>query len=1213
MIQGIKVNKQIEKWQKRQTNRPYWMLWFGILISGYGWAAVDETRLDKQALSETTIPFVRNQGQLDHEVAFVAQTFTGPVYVTHDGRIVTDVSETVQTDDMQRRSGVAIHEKVVTEMPIVVTGQSRSAIQVNHITGPDASIFTPDVYRNLSLGEIYPGISLKLQAKGHNVEKLYHVAAGSDPMQISMSLEGQRALSVNPNGLLQLETEHGDILYSAPVAWQTIDGVRRDISVVYQLQGTSRYGFELGQYDPDHELIIDPLIAGTFIGSTQRDEITEVASLGGDVYIAGLTENGSFPTTPGAYNETITNGNTAWFVSRLSPDLSTLVASTFIGNNLFVDGIAFNATEMELTSNAVYLMGRASSGSLPVSVSSFDGSFNGASDLYLARLNLDLSMLTGSTYLGGTEQDYGYDMDHDPSNDSICVTGYTLSTDFPVTAGVHDTTFNGSNDVFVSCLSGDLGSLLKSTYLGDVSSDIGHAIETFNGLVWVAGTTGSNNFPTLNGFQNSPIGSSDGFVTLLFNDFSILASTFVGTTSNDTIQAIELSGGSIYAVTTANTGIGIDTSGGADSSHNGAADVLVIRMQSLLSTFQNASFYGSNGIEAVHDLKVDANGDVYVYGRTTSTALPTSIDAFQSFRTGFDDAFVAVFNSTLTSLDYATYLRADLETGRTKRFALAAPGSLYLPARASATSNVIVTPGAFSTTVNGSGDEVDGLINHLIIDGSVTQVSAGSSLVTIDTDENEASVTIDVMRTGNLAGVTVLNYSTSDITAMAGQDYQSEFGSLRWNPGEGDTRQIIINLIDDEIDELDEQFGFQLNAVAGATIALFGGSRTINITDNDMAGVLVSPTSGLEISELPDMAQFDVSLLSEPANPPVNITFSSTDTTEGQLMGAMPNGDLNLSFDAGNWNIPQAVMVSSVDDDVDDGDQPFTVLGLQIVNPDPFYNGINVDDVDLTTIDDDTAGFEYTPVGDPLVTTEAGGIDNFNLRLTSEPEANVGIGLSLDSNGVGEGMISPISLMFTAANWDSFQPVTVTGVDDMIIDGDQQYNILVNASSSDPNYVFIAEPGPLVVNLDDDAISTDLSVTVTNNVNQVTPGEAITYSVVVSNLSSEDVFAAPVSSSSLNLPESMISWTCGPLIGVATCLDATGSGQIMTTVATTSGASVMFTVTAMAANMPNQQAEFSVQVDVPAGFSDSNPVDNFDMDSDLIFVEDIFEDGFETP
>jgi hypothetical protein len=101
-------------------------------------------------------------------------------------------------------------------------------------------------------------------------------------------------------------------------------------------------------------------------------------------------------------------------------------------------------------------------------------------------------------------------------------------------------------------------------------------------------------------------------------------------------------------------------------------------------------------------------------------------------------------------------------------------------------------------------------------------------------------------------------------------------------------------------------------------------------------------------------------------------------------------------------------------------------------------------------------------------TTEAGGTATFTVVLTAQPTANVTVGLS--SSNTAEGTVSPSSVTFTSANWNSAQTVTVTGVDDDLDDGNVPYSVVTAAAtSSDTNYSGVNPSDVGVTNTDNDA------------------------------------------------------------------------------------------------------------------------------------------------
>ena len=176
----------------------------------------------------------------------------------------------------------------------------------------------------------------------------------------------------------------------------------------------------------------------------------------------------------------------------------------------------------------------------------------------------------------------------------------------------------------------------------------------------------------------------------------------------------------------------------------------------------------------------------------------------------------------------------------------------------------------------------------------------------------------------------------------------------------------------------------------------------------------------------------------------------------------------SLTFTGANWQTPQTVTINGLDDQIDDDDVTFSIVTAAAVSSDPAYNGLNAPDVLVTNIDNDTAGIVVTPTSG-LTTTEAGGTATFTVRLLSVPRNTVVIGLS--SSNTAEGTVSPASLSFSA-NATALDPrtVTITGVNDFLIDGDVAFTIVtLPVTSSDPKYSGVNPPDVSATNLDNDA------------------------------------------------------------------------------------------------------------------------------------------------
>ena len=235
--------------------------------------------------------------------------------------------------------------------------------------------------------------------------------------------------------------------------------------------------------------------------------------------------------------------------------------------------------------------------------------------------------------------------------------------------------------------------------------------------------------------------------------------------------------------------------------------------------------------------------------------------------------------------------------------------------------------------------------------------------------------------------------------------------------------------------------------------------------DDDPPGVVVAPLDTFATTEAGGTARFSYVLLSQPAN---NVTFSlsSSDLTEGTV------SPVSLTFTNSNWNTPQTVTVTGVDDVIAGGDTAYQLVASNTTSDDAAYNGLTVADPTLTNTDNDTAGITVTTISGS--TTEAGGTATFTIVLISEPTADVTIGIS--SSNTDEGTVSTATLTFTSANWNTPQTVTVTGVDDALADGNVSYTIILGSVSSvDLIYDGLNPDDVNVINIDNENTTPTLS------------------------------------------------------------------------------------------------------------------------------------------
>ncbi|HEY5920448.1 MAG TPA: Calx-beta domain-containing protein, partial [Kofleriaceae bacterium] len=294
------------------------------------------------------------------------------------------------------------------------------------------------------------------------------------------------------------------------------------------------------------------------------------------------------------------------------------------------------------------------------------------------------------------------------------------------------------------------------------------------------------------------------------------------------------------------------------------------------------------------------------------------------------------------------------------------------------------------------------------------------------------------------------------------------FTPLNWNAAQ----TVVVTGVDDAIADDNQAFnvvlGTSTNSDANDAPIDPDDVALINL-DDDIANFLVTPTTGLQTSESQGTATFTVKLLSQPS---ANVTVSVASDTPGEGTAAPST----LTFTPVNWNAPQQVTVIGANDNVADGNQPYSIVLGGVVSTDTQYMSRDPADVSVLNLDNDTAGASVTLATNP-VTTESGGSAEFDVVLLSEPLGPVTFPVS--SGNAAEGVASETSLTFTPTNWNAPQRVTVTGQNDSVADGDQQYAIVLAADATyvDLNNQPVNPDDVSLINRDNDTAGALLSRT----------------------------------------------------------------------------------------------------------------------------------------
>jgi hypothetical protein len=353
----------------------------------------------------------------------------------------------------------------------------------------------------------------------------------------------------------------------------------------------------------------------------------------------------------------------------------------------------------------IYVAGNTMSTNFPRTTGGAQGINTGNSEVFVARLNSNLTQILQSTYLGGMGIDFAKALAIHPITGDVYVAGMTTSTNFPKTTGGAQEDYGGGRwDAFVSRLSADLTQILQSTYLGGRKWDQVEAlaIHPKTGEVYVAGSTDSIDFPkTTGGAQASRSGDGDAFVARLNSSLTqILQSTYLGGSKNEenaTALAIHPKTGEVYVAGYTNSTDFPRTSGGAQKDYGGGKyDTFVARLNSSLTQILQSTYLGGNDWDVAYALAIHpTTGEVYVAGYTFSTNLPRTAGGVQKdYGGGEQDAFVARLNPNLTQILQSTYLGGSKED---KAIALAihpTTGEVYVAGWTTSTDFPRTTGGA---------------------------------------------------------------------------------------------------------------------------------------------------------------------------------------------------------------------------------------------------------------------------------------------------------------------------------------------------------------------------------------------------------------------------------------------------------------------------------------------------------------------------------------
>jgi len=647
----------------------------------------------KLVYAHLPLSFEPNQGQTDEQVKFLSRGAGYTLFLTRDEAVLTLQKPAPRNQESPAKTGRGLR---LTNLPVIqttddgpTTGVLRLKLLGANIPSPvrgvdelpgKSNYFIGNVpgkwrtnlpnYAAVQYDGIYPDVNLVYHGNQGQLEYDFVAAPGSNLHQVRFSLEGAERIRLGAGGDLVLTTKLGEVLLRRPEAYQGRGITKRSVAVRYVRRAKNEFGFAVGPYQRGRALVIDPVLSySTFLGGSGGDVAYAVGvDSSGNAYVAGVTNSANFPTVNPEQSSNAGSGDA--FVSKLNPYGTDLVYSTYLGGSG-----ADSATGMAVDSEGdVFLTGSTSSSDFPIkptsstssSPAAFQTVYGGNGDAFVAELGSTGDKLVYSSYLGGSQADFGQAIAVDSSGNAY-VTGSTESPDFP-TLNPLQTTTAGASDVFVTKVNFSGTALVYSTYLGGSQADTGQTIKVDKaGNAYVAGYTFSTNFPTQDPIQPSNAGDADAFVTELNPAGSALVfSTYLGGGGRDRAFGLALdNSGDIYVTGDTQSSDFPTTPNVFQAGYAGNGDAFVSELAPSGAKLSNSTFLGGSGTDQANGIALDSSGNAAIAGFTNSSDFPT-VDPVQSVLglTGgsscganpCSDAFVTKFNPALSQASYSTFL-----------------------------------------------------------------------------------------------------------------------------------------------------------------------------------------------------------------------------------------------------------------------------------------------------------------------------------------------------------------------------------------------------------------------------------------------------------------------------------------------------------------------------------------------------------------------------
>ncbi len=370
-------------------------------------------------------------------------------------------------------------------------------------------------------------------------------------------------------------------------------------------------------------------------------------------------------------------------------------------------------------------------------------------DIFVSKFRIADSKPIYTSFIGGESTDRAFAVSADYAG-NVYVCGETLSQDFPVTNSNEKPIINDSWNGFLTILGPEGTNIIYSSTFGGSDDDRFYSMAIDSSTnIYLAGETSSGDIPIQNGFQQRHRGNTwDAFIVRLnHDDFSTDYSTYFGGSGNDTINAIAIDYNQnlIIAGETSSADMGV-VNALSPQFNGGSWDGFVARLPHGGNGVGFMTYIGGNNDDRVNGVSVDAAGNIYLAGETSSGNFQTSSNAIQKAYGGGDsDAFIVKLLPNGSKAVYSSYFGGN---GDDRGFAIDSDSTGNSFLAGATTSDNLPTVDPLQGTYSGGGD------------GFVARFSPSGTALTFasyyggDSSDAIYSVTVDGARSAHFAGTT---------------------------------------------------------------------------------------------------------------------------------------------------------------------------------------------------------------------------------------------------------------------------------------------------------------------------------------------------------------------------------------------------------------------------------------------------------------------------